>query len=69
MIEIGSKVTFRPCAFFESVCGFGDDPRIKLKVTGTVIYINTEHRFYRTEYSPAPGCIGHECFKFDPEEE
>lgn len=65
MIEIGDPVTFRPTAFFETVGNFGNDPRIRLTVTGVVTYINHEHRFYRVTYSPSPGCIGHECFKFD----
>ena len=40
----------------------GED--VTVFVTGTVILINEEHRFYRTEYT-MPGCRkGHECFKF-----
>ena len=41
--------------------GYGKD--IETEVTGTVIYINEQHRYYRVEYETA-GCIGHECFKF-----
>lgn len=60
MIEIGDKITFRPAAFFDNPSGYGPAPT---QVTGTVIYINKEHRYYRVAYE-MPGCIGHECFKF-----
>lgn len=36
---------------------------MKREITGTVIQIHEEHRWYRVEYE-LPGCIGHECFKF-----
>lgn len=62
MIEIGDKITFQPSAFFSDPSCFGAAPIIT-KVTGWVVYVNQEHRFYRVAYK-MPGCIGHECFKF-----
>ena len=64
MIEIGDKISFKPAAFFNSTACFGTDPRIDTVVSGTVVYINEDHRYYRVEYRLASGCIGHECFKF-----
>lgn len=60
--EIGDKIRFRPAAFARTR---GDDLgwEIPVEVTGTVIQIHEEHRWYRVEYT-MPGCIGRECFKF-----
>ena len=65
MIEIGDKVRFKPCLFFdrnqrETSGGFAEIT----EVTGTVIYINAEHLFYRAEYE-MNGNILYECFKFE----
>lgn len=62
MIKIGDKYCFKPSAFFTSTAQFGDASPVKT-VTGTVVYINEAHRYFRVEYV-LPGCIGHECFKF-----
>lgn len=59
--EIGDKVRFRPAGFINSRDAFGPD--FPVEVTGTVIQIHEEHRWYRVQYT-MPGCIGHECFKF-----
>lgn len=55
-------MTFKPAAYFSGVANFGGS-ELDVIVTGTVIYVNEEHRYYRVEY-PMPACIGHECFKF-----
>lgn len=56
-------MSFKPAAFFLSLESFGTS--IDVTVTGTVVYVNREHRLCRVEYpTPTPGCIGHECFKF-----
>lgn len=60
--QIGDKIRFKPSAYFTGVANFGGS-ELDVWVTGTVIYINAEHRYFRCEY-PMPGCIGHECFKF-----
>lgn len=60
--EIGSTLTFRPSAFE----GSGDiDGVLHQKVTGTVVYVNEAHRWYRVAYQTnMPGCIGYEGFKY-----
>lgn len=60
--EIGDKVRFKPAAFARTR---GEDAafEIPVEVTGTVIQIHEEHRWYRVEYT-MPGCIGREAFKF-----
>ena len=60
--EIGDEIRFRPAAFARTR---GEDGgyEIPIEVTGTVIQIHEEHRWYRVEYT-MPGCIGRECFKF-----
>ena len=59
--EVGDKVRFRPAGFINSRDGSGPD--FPVEVTGTVIQIHEEHRWYRVEFA-LPGCIGHETFKF-----
>lgn len=60
--QIGDKVRFKPSAYFTGVANFSGS-ELDVWVTGTVIYINEAHRYYRVAYEK-PGCIGHECFKF-----
>ena len=59
---IGDKVRFKPAAFARTR---GEDAafEIPVEVTGTVIQIHEDHRWYRVEYN-MPGCIGRETFKF-----
>ena len=59
--EIGDKIRFKPAAFYRTK----EEPmfEIPVEVTGTVIQIHEEHRWYRVQYT-MPGCIGYECFKF-----
>lgn len=62
--QIGDKIRFKPAAYFSGVANFGGS-ELDVWVTGTVVYINSEHRFFRCAYEKGrPGCIGHECFKF-----
>ena len=60
--ELGDRIRFRPSAFARTR---GEDGgyEIPVEVTGTVIQIHEEHRWYRVEFQMS-GCIGHECFKF-----
>lgn len=60
--ELGDKIRFKPTAYFTGVANFGGS-ELDIYVTGTVIYINEEHRYYRVQYE-TPCCIGHECFKY-----
>lgn len=64
MVEIGDKIRFTPAAFSEintekSREIFG----VVTQVTGTVIQIHEEHRWYRVRYELA-GTVQHETFKF-----
>lgn len=60
--SIGDKIRFKPAAFAGTTTGYGVD--LPVEVTGTVIQIHTEHRWYRVQYELQPGCIGRECFKY-----
>lgn len=73
MVKLGDKITFTPTAWVET--GKGADreapPWIqRKKVTGTVVYINRAHRYYRVEYSVTAHFgrvwVDHECFLFAP---
>ena len=62
-MELGEKIRFRPTAF-QAIEGdklrlFG----VVEKVTGTVVQIHEEHRWYRVRYE-AGGTVQHETFKF-----
>lgn len=61
MKEIGDKVRFLPGQNSDLAT---DDVKERRKVTGTVIQIHEEHRWYRVAYPLNARCIGHECFKF-----
>ena len=61
--QIGDKVRFIPEASFDHSAGFADI--LMQEVTGTVIQVNEQNRWYRVEYQTnKPGCIGHETFKY-----
>lgn len=47
MIEAGQKVTFDP---FGQVIGFCAELNRGNYVTGTVVYVNKEHRWFSVEY-------------------
>lgn len=55
---------FKPAAWFDNPQRYTIDPNCVPTVEGRIVYINEDHRYYRVEYQTAPGCIGHECFKF-----
>ena len=62
-MEIGEKISFTPAAFQQiegdKVRAFG----AVRNVTGTVVQIHEEHRWYRVRYEVA-GTVQHETFKF-----
>ena len=60
--EIGDTIRFKPAAYSTGVAGFGAE--LDVLVTGTVIQIHEEHRWYRVSWEMRPGCTGHETFKF-----
>lgn len=62
LVEIGDKIRFVPAANYDHSAGFGEI--LRNAVTGTVVQIHEAHQWYRVAY-PMPGCIGHECFKFE----
>ena len=64
-IEVGDPVTFVPHAFYD----FPPEKAARWKslegrVTGTVVMINREHRFYRVRVYLPNGETLHECFKY-----
>lgn len=63
--EVGDSYYFLPSAFTDST-GLKVLPSLEsrgLWVTGKVIQVNTEHRWFRVEYENRNG-TQHECFKF-----
>lgn len=60
--EIGEKIRFKPAAWmfhpehYTVTCA-------GYEVTGTVVQINAEHRWFRVEF-PCGNTTGHECFRF-----
>ena len=64
--EIGENRTFIPAAFDEGYQGSrlsSIRPDVDLAVTGTVVYVNEAHRWYRAE-ATFPGGTIREGFKF-----
>lgn len=47
MVEIGQKVRFDP---FEQIVGFGAEDNRGKTVTGTVVLVNEEHKWFSVEY-------------------
>ena len=60
-VELGDCKRFKPAAYATGVAGFGAE--LNVTVTGTVVQIHREHRWYRVRYEHPYG-IGYECFKF-----
>lgn len=58
MIKLGAKVTFIPDAFTRI-----ENADIPVEITGRIVYINREHRYFRVE-AEVNGYLLHECFKF-----
>lgn len=58
MIKLGAKVTFIPEAFTRI-----ENADIPVKITGRIVYINREHRYFRVK-AKVNGYALHECFKF-----
>lgn len=64
--ELGDQLTFIPAAFLNDsgISARGVFPRdVEVRVTGTVVQIHKNHRWYRVEF-PYEGGIAHETFKF-----
>lgn len=59
--EIGDKFRFVPCCGGIIAAGLSEE--LHREVTGTVVQIHEEHRWFRVRYE-VPGCIRYECFKF-----
>lgn len=59
--EIGDKFRFIPTCNAENTNGFGEILRVD--VTGTVVQVHEEHRWYRASYDTPQG-VQHETFKF-----
>lgn len=63
-MSIGQPYKFKPWSWFENPQAYSLHAESVPTVTGTIVYINETHRYFRVEYSTGAGCIGHECFKF-----
>ena len=59
--EIGDKFRFIPTCNAENTNGFGEVLRVE--VTGTVVQVHEEHRWYRARYDTPQG-VQHETFKY-----
>lgn len=59
--EIGDKFRFIPTCNAENPNGFGEVLRVE--VTGTVVQVHEEHRWYRARYDTPQG-VQHETFKY-----
>lgn len=59
--EIGDKIRFVPAANYDHSAGFADI--LMRDVTGTIVQIHAEHRWFRVEYMRG-SVIGYECFKY-----
>lgn len=59
--EIGDKFRFKPSAYSEGTASFG--AALNVEVTGTVVRIHEDHRWYRASYDTPQG-VQHETFKF-----
>ena len=65
--EIGENRTFVPAAFDEGYQGSrlsSIRPDVDLAVTGTVVYVNETHRWFRVRYETPDGGVQHESFKY-----
>lgn len=65
MVRLGDTKTFRPAAYERPTAGLGKKLGI---VTGTVVYINRRHGWYRVEYETKYFGKQHECFPLHGEE-
>lgn len=59
--EIGDKIRFVPAANYDHSAGFADI--LMREVTGTIVQIHEEHRWFRCEYARGER-TGYECFKY-----
>ena len=64
--KVGDKITFNPTAYSSGDNGSttAKDRIGKEKVTGTIVQVNRQHRWYRVAYQTEFYGIQHECFKF-----
>ena len=58
---VGDKLRFIPAANYDHSAGFGEI--LLQEVTGTVVEVNSEHRWFRVAYQRGD-TAGYECFKF-----
>lgn len=59
--EVGDKFRFTPSANYDHSAGFAQI--LMRELTGTIVEINAERRWFRVEYMRG-SVIGYECFKF-----
>lgn len=61
--ELGAPYCWTPFAFTEHNSGVAGMLGAAVRVSGRIVYINAEHRFFRVEGRCEGGTI-RECFKF-----
>lgn len=61
--EVGAPCCWTPAAFTEHNAGVAGLLGAAVRVSGRIVYVNLEHRFYRAEAACEGGVI-RECFKF-----
>ena len=59
--EIGDKFRFTPSCGGIIAAGLSEE--LHREVTGTVVQVHEEHRWYRASYETPQG-VRHECFKY-----
>ena len=59
--EIGDRFRFKPAPYMDSLKGFGT--MLDVQMTGTVVQIHEDHRWYRARYESPQG-TRYETFKF-----
>ena len=61
--EVGEPICWVPAAFTEHNTGVGWKLGAADRLSGRIVYVDLEHRFYRVE-AACEGGVLHECFKF-----
>lgn len=61
--EVGEPICWVPAAFTEHNSGVAGMLGAAVRLSGRIVYVNLEHRFYRVE-AACEGGVLRECFKF-----
>ena len=61
--EVGAPYRWTPSAFTEHNSGVAGMLGASVRVSGRIVYVDLEHRYFRAE-AACEGGVLHECFKF-----